>query len=57
MAAKKPQMVVGAVTAAGKHQISKAKLAKFVKKVKAKNPKAKIKFVALNAPFMRRAPA
>lgn len=59
MAAKRkmPERIIGAVTKTGKIQISKAKLATFVKQVTAKNPKAKVKFVARNAPFMRRPPA
>ena len=57
MKRKVPERIIGAVTKTGKIQISKAKLATFVKQVKAKNPKAKVKFVARNAPFMRRPPA
>ena len=52
----KPEMVVGAVTKAGKVQMSKAKLAKFLKRVLTKYPKARVQFVARNAPFMRRPP-
>ena len=52
----KPEMVVGAVTKAGKVQMSKAKLAKFLKRVLTKYPNAKVQFVARNAPFMRRPP-
>lgn len=52
--AKKPAAFVGTVKA-GKPSISQAKLNKFLASLKKKGIKnPKVKFVALNAPFMRR---
>ena len=60
MAAKKswkaPEAVVGVLTKTCKVQISKAKLAKFLKQVKKKREEPTVYFCAKNAPFMRRPP-
>jgi hypothetical protein len=54
--AKKPAAVVGTVKA-GKASISQAKLKKFLASLEKKGiKKPKVRFVALNAPFMRRSP-
>ena len=61
MAAKKsrtrPEKDVGFLTKYDEPRISKKALGRFLKYVRAKNPKAKVKFVARNAPFMRRPPS
>jgi hypothetical protein len=53
--AGKPEMVIGVLTKAGKVKISKAKLAafrKYLTVIGISSPK--VRFVARNAPFMRR---
>jgi hypothetical protein len=53
--AEKPEAVVGAVRAGGKLEIDTDELDRFLKKLKKR--KAKVEFVARNAPFMRGLPS